>query len=185
MQMSARLIGQELGLTAQETNVLLKRRGFLDGEPGNYSPTDKGAKYVVEKSFHRGTGGYDRYNRYWEQRTFDESILEELKDITPELKKEIRSEVALRRANQAKERVEAQRLFEQAQLEKRIAEAKKIRDEKIRCHNDNIKKTAIVIIVFTVTGAISYGVYRAVSNRKKKALKNEENQTKDNSRTDF
>ena len=174
MPLSARIIGQELGLTAQETNVYLQRKGFLDGEPGNYYPTEKGKKYVVEKDFHRGTGGYSRYNRYWAQRTFHESIMEELKDITPETKKEIRDEVALRRATLARERAEAQKLFEQQQLQKRIDEAKQIKEGEILQHKENVKKAITVFVILGIAAAVSYGVYRIVSDKRKKDQEQED-----------
>jgi hypothetical protein len=37
MQISARVLGQKYGLTAQEMNHLLKEEDFLDGEAGGYS----------------------------------------------------------------------------------------------------------------------------------------------------
>ena len=65
MNKSARVLGQEIGLTAQEMNQLLKAEGMLEGEPGAYSPTEKGKKYVNETDYHRGPGGYSWYNRDW------------------------------------------------------------------------------------------------------------------------
>lgn len=56
--LSARDLGYRLHLTAQETNVLLKEEGFLEGEPGNYSATPKAEPYVSRKDWHNGYGGY-------------------------------------------------------------------------------------------------------------------------------
>lgn len=78
MRASARILGQALGLTAQELNYALKEAGFLSGEPGLYSVTDKGAKYAFEKYEKRGTGGYAQYNPSWETRSWDDSVLAEL-----------------------------------------------------------------------------------------------------------
>lgn len=74
MGKSARILGADYGLTAQEMNQLLKDQGFLDGNPGEYFVTEKGAPFAKEIDFHRGTGGYAQYNRYWTERTWDESI---------------------------------------------------------------------------------------------------------------
>ena len=76
MQVSARYLGQEYGLTAEETNRLLFKQGILTGKPGAYDVTPKGRPYVVTEYYHRGTGGYDHYNRYWLTRTYDENIKE-------------------------------------------------------------------------------------------------------------
>lgn len=74
MVKSARILGKDYGLTAQEMNQLLKDQGFLDGNPGEYFVTEKGAPFAKEIDFHRGSGGYAQYNRYWTERTWDESI---------------------------------------------------------------------------------------------------------------
>ncbi|MGY0386383.1 hypothetical protein ACWZJV_05370 [Nocardioides sp. WG-D5] len=93
MRKSANILGQDLGLTAQETNILLKEEGFLEGEPGAYAVTEKGAKYADEQDHHRGTGGSSLYNRYWTTRSWDPSITNEL-DVTAERKREIRQKAA-------------------------------------------------------------------------------------------
>lgn len=98
MRKSARVLGQEYGLTAQEMNFVLKEEGYLDGEPGNYLVTEKGEKYAKEQDHHRGTGGYAHYNRYWTTRTWDDGIASEL-DITAERKKEIREAISLAKQN--------------------------------------------------------------------------------------
>ena len=48
LRKSARIMGQDYGLTAQEMNFVLKEEGYLDGEPGSYSVTEKGSSYAVE-----------------------------------------------------------------------------------------------------------------------------------------
>lgn len=98
MRKSARVLGQEYGLTAQEMNFVLKEEGYLDGEPGNYLVTEKGEKYAKEQDHHRGTGGYAHYNRYWTTRTWEDGIASEL-DITAERKKEIREAISLAKQN--------------------------------------------------------------------------------------
>ena len=97
MQVSARILGQNYGLTAEEMNRVLVKQGFLQGAPGNYSVTQKALHYAVEKDFHRGTGGYACYNRYWTTRTFDDSIKDVL-DVSADLIKEVRDEIAADRA---------------------------------------------------------------------------------------
>lgn len=78
MRKSARLLGKDYGLTAEEMNCLLKQQGYLDGEPGEYWPTEKGKQFASEIFERRGTGGYERYNPSWTKRSWDESILDEL-----------------------------------------------------------------------------------------------------------
>lgn len=75
MGKSARILGEDYGLNAQETNQMLKDQGFLDGDPGAYFVTAKGAQFANETDFHRGPGGYARYNCDWTQRTWDDSIV--------------------------------------------------------------------------------------------------------------
>lgn len=85
MGKSARILGQENGLTSQEMNYILKKEGYLNGDVGDYCVTAKGAPFANEKDFHRGTGGYAQYNRYWTTRTWNERIQDEL-HITDDMK---------------------------------------------------------------------------------------------------
>lgn len=66
-------------MTAREMNGLLKEHGFLDGEPGAYGMTEKGARYAEEQFHSRGTGGYAHYNRHWETRTWNDETAEALR----------------------------------------------------------------------------------------------------------
>ncbi|MFI5820194.1 hypothetical protein ACIA8I_13885 [Streptomyces rishiriensis] len=93
MRKSARVLGQSYGLTAQEMNFILKEEGFLDGEPGNYSVTEKGKEYADEQHHSRGTGGYAQYNRAWSTTTWNDEIANEL-EITDERKREIRQAIS-------------------------------------------------------------------------------------------
>ena len=93
MKKSARILGQDYGLTGQEMNYILEKKGFLEGNPGDYSVTDKGQSFAEEQDFHRGTGGYAQYNRYWTTRSWDDSITDEL-DINDDLKREARLAIA-------------------------------------------------------------------------------------------
>lgn len=71
---SAIILGQDYGLNGQKMNKVLVKHVFLIGLLGDYSITEKGQKFVQLKDIHRGTGGYAHFNRYWTQRTFDDSI---------------------------------------------------------------------------------------------------------------
>ena len=93
MRASAQILGRAVGLTAQELNYALKEAGFLAGEPGLYSLTEKGAAYAAEQHHHRGPGGYSWYNRDWETRTWDDSVLGAL-DFSDERRKQIQQAVA-------------------------------------------------------------------------------------------
>jgi len=98
MMKSARLLGQDYGMTGREMNVLLKQEGYLDGVPGDYNVTEKGSMFAAEKDYHRGTGGYAQYNRYWSERTWDDNIVDEL-DITPEKIRNVRDSISYARNN--------------------------------------------------------------------------------------
>ncbi len=99
MGKSARILGEDLDLNSQEMNQLLKDQGFLEGDPGAYVVTERGAPFANETDFHRGPGGYSWYNRDWTTRTWDEKILDEL-DVSPESIQRAKEEVAERRFQQ-------------------------------------------------------------------------------------
>lgn len=154
MQMSARILGKSYGLTAEEMNRVLVKQGFLEGEPGEYNVTSKALKYAVEKDFHRGNGGYSRYNCYWTTRTFDDSIKEVL-DITPELIKGIRNEISADRAAKALARKEASvdLLVKQA--------AEKVPNEsfelgEMKTNQNSVNWTGIIGILLTI--AVGFGI---------------------------
>ncbi|MCD7880143.1 MAG: hypothetical protein LUG47_00395 [Clostridiales bacterium] len=164
MQVSARILGQSYGLTAEEMNRVLVKQGYLEGKPGDYSPTGKARPYVVEKDFHRGTGGYDRYNRYWTTRTFDDSIKKEL-DVSHEVIAEVRSELAAARAERAAERAIAGELANAQFLAKQEAERKafEVAEQSEKKHKELLttwKKIGIIGITVGGIIAISYGIYK-------------------------
>jgi biotin operon repressor len=74
---SAKQLGEVLGLSSQKVNILLKEKGFLIGEPNNYTVTKKGKKYSEERLKDNGYGGYAA--RSWGFIMWDEAILQELK----------------------------------------------------------------------------------------------------------
>lgn len=43
---SARMLGEMIGKTAAEVNKLLNEKGYLSGEPGNWSMTDEGRIWI-------------------------------------------------------------------------------------------------------------------------------------------
>jgi len=48
MRKSATMIAKELGMKTKDVYSLLKEEGFLDGNPGNWSLTELGEKWVVQ-----------------------------------------------------------------------------------------------------------------------------------------
>ena len=116
MAKSATALGKDYNLSSQEMNYVLKKQGFLDGAPGDYSVTNKGRAYAETKDFHRGTGGYSIYNRHYSTRSWDESIKDEL-DITDEIKAEARAAIADARRQKAEERKVARAAANAAFLE--------------------------------------------------------------------
>ena len=58
MGLSAKRLGEKIGLTAEETNTLLKEAGYQSGQAGEYVVTETGKKFVEEKSWDNGCGGW-------------------------------------------------------------------------------------------------------------------------------
>lgn len=171
MQVSARNLGKEYGLTGEEMNRLLLKQGILTGEPGAYDLTAKGLQYAVTKDFHRGTGGYAQYNRYWTTRTYDEKI-KNILDLSPEAIAEVKKEVASARAEryaaQAAARAKANADFiakEASKRAKKLAEEKAAQEaiEKI----DQYKKWGKVGLVITGIAFSGYSMYKLAPKVKK------------------
>lgn len=164
MQVSARILGQEYGLTAEEMNRVLVKQGFLQGTPGDYSVTQKALQYVVEKDFHRGTGGYACYNRYWTTRTFDDSIKEVL-DVSAELINEVRGEIAADRvaryAAQAAARAQANADFLSKQAAEKaaqeVAERSALETEELIA---KLKKAGKISLIVGGVIIVGYGIYK-------------------------
>jgi len=171
MQVSARVLGEDYGLTAEEMNRVLVKLGFLKGTPGDYSLTEKAAQYAVEKNFHRGTGGYSCYNRYWTTRTFDDSIKEAL-DVSTELVNEVRDEIASARAAryaaQAAARAQANAEFlAKKAAEKATREAAEIAAREQAEIIAKWKKTGKIGLIVGGVLIIGYGVYKITPHIKK------------------
>ncbi|MEW2073720.1 hypothetical protein AB0941_08770 [Streptomyces sp. NPDC013433] len=63
-------------------NELLHRYGYLTGEPGAYSLTDKGEKYGTQEDHHRGNVRSLHYYRQWTTTTWsDETLAALLNDM--------------------------------------------------------------------------------------------------------
>ncbi len=169
MQVSARILGQDYGLTAEEMNRVLVKQGFLQGSPGDYSVTQKALQYAAEKDFHRGTGGYACYNRYWTTRTFDDSIKEAL-DVSADLINEVRNEIAADRAAryaaQAAARAQANADFLAKQAaEKAAREAAELAALEAEELLAKWKKAGKIGLVVGGVVLVGYGVYKVAPNR--------------------
>ncbi len=185
MQISARILGHEYGLTAEEMNRVLLKLGFLDGTPGDYSLTEKALPYAVEKNFHRGTGGYSFYNRYWTTRTFDDSIKEVL-DVSSELIREVRDELATKRATRKAAQTIARSHADAESLAKQVAEKAALEaaeqavldTEKLVAKWKKVGKIGLVVVGVTAAGYVIYKVTPKVKHwwkKRKQASKKEEN----------
>lgn len=168
MQVSARVLGQEYGLTGEEMNRLLFKQGILTGEPGSYDLTPKGLQYAVSKNFHLGTGGYSQYNRYWTTRTYDAKIKDVLdlsEDAIAEVKKEVAKMRAARYAVQAAACTKTDAEFIAKETAKKVAEEKAAKDifERIVRYK-KIGKVSFVVSGVVVTG---YGIYKIAPKVKK------------------
>ena len=75
---SASQLGSMLGLTGREVNLRLHELGYLDGEPGNWIPTEKALPYVIERGESNGYGGYAA--RSWSYLLWDRDLVYELGD---------------------------------------------------------------------------------------------------------
>ena len=58
MNMSAKMIGEVLGKTAREVNLLLKDKFVFDGKSGNWFLTELGKKFGGLRKKENGYGGY-------------------------------------------------------------------------------------------------------------------------------
>lgn len=163
MGVSARTLGQQYGLTAAEMNRVLVKKGILAGSSGDYYLTELGNLYGATKNFHRGCGGSAQYNRYWSERTYDESIKNVL-NITDELIAQIRGEMAAERAAKAAARVAEKELLQRQHLEelakaaaaeKAAKEAAELSAKKIA----NLKKAGCVALIILGGAALCYAGY--------------------------
>ena len=152
MSKSATALGQLYGVTSQVMNGILKELGYLEGDPGAYGVTEKGAKYAFEKDHHRGTGGYSWYNRDWTTRSWGDELVDEL-HVTDDLKHKAQEAVsAARAAKRAAETV----------VDEIGAGADAVADNAPNV-TVNWKKVAVVAAL----AGSAYGAYKAAPHAKK------------------
>lgn len=102
MRKSARYLGRDVGLNAEEMNVWLKEEGYLEGEPGDYRVTEKGRPYVTQRHWETGSPNHAGYvSTSWK-----EEILNEIGPLSPERRRELSDSVAANRAEKKRQREE-------------------------------------------------------------------------------
>jgi ribosomal protein S27AE len=158
MRKSARMLGSKYGLTSQEMNYILKEEGYLSGRAGEYTVTDKGAPFAEEKDFHRGTGGYAQYNRYWTTRTWDESIEDEL-NVTLDMIEEARNAVNEERRQRRNDINAARAEVDGDFLERYDQNDENVTSDDSYNHDSNLSGAGLIIGGLLVLG---YGVYKLV-----------------------
>lgn len=102
MRKSARCLGRDVGLNAEEVNVWLKEEGYLEGEPGDYRVTEKGRPYAAQRHWETGSPNHAGYvSTSWK-----EEILNEIGPLSPERRRELSDSVAANRAEKKRQRDE-------------------------------------------------------------------------------
>lgn len=102
MRKSARCLGRDVGLNAEEVNVWLKEEGYLEGEPGDYRVTEKRRPYATQRHWETGSPNHARYvSTSWK-----EEILNEIGPLSPERRRELSDSVAANRAEKKRQREE-------------------------------------------------------------------------------
>ena len=97
MRKSARYLGRDVGLNAEEVNVWLKEEGYLEGEPGDYRVTEKGRPYATQRHWETGSPNHAGYvSTSWK-----EEILNEIGPLSPERRRELSDSVAANRAEKS------------------------------------------------------------------------------------
>lgn len=173
MGKSARILGEDIGLNSQEMNQLLKDQGFLEGAPGAYVVTQKGAQFAKETDFHRGPGGYSWYNRDWTQRTWDESIKDVL-DTSPASCQTARDAVAETRRLKwdaiKAERAEADAAFHASCTDLFPIENSESAISDSADSDNDLSGLAVAGIVaggIAIIAGIGYGIYKSTPHVKK------------------
>lgn len=102
MRKSARCLGRDVGLNAEEVNVWLKEEGYLEGEPGDYRVTEKGRPYATQRHWETGSPNHAGHvSTSWK-----EEILNEIGPLSPERRRELSDSVAANRAEKKRQREE-------------------------------------------------------------------------------
>lgn len=95
-------LGREFGMNSQEMNILLRDEGYLEGEPGDWRPTEKGRDHASQHHWDVPSPMHAGYiTTRW-----DDDVLEDIGPVSLERKREIRDEIAARRAEQRRQREE-------------------------------------------------------------------------------
>ena len=160
MSLTATRLGDELGMTAQEMNQYLVKTGFLEGDPGNYFLTELGQTYGNQTFCHRGCGGDPKYNRYWTLTSFDDSIRDVL-PISEDLIKDVKTELAAKRAARYAEMKAARKAADQQFLKQ--LEEKKLAEQARQMAEAKAKSDAEKLVSYLHTAKIvTLGVGAAV-----------------------
>lgn len=178
MGVSATKLGEKYGLNGQEMNAVLKKLGYLAGNPGEYFPTEKGMPFMEEFSHHRGPGGYSRYNANWTTLKINPAIRKEL-NVTPELKETIRAELkAARMARQQVHKIaqaEAEAAFKaKIAAEQQAKKAAAAAAEKAAKNAEILKKAGKFGLIALCLVGVGYGVYKLVPVVKRKIQQRKE-----------
>lgn len=172
MALTATNLGKEYGLTGEEMNLALKKLGFLIGDPGDYDFTVLGRQYGHTECHHRGPGGYSMYNRDWGVHKYDESIKDVL-DISNDLKEEVRTEIAEKRAARYAAIVEARKKADAEFLAKEAAKkASEMAEQKRQIAEieriAKLKKYGKICLIIGGSVIVGYSTYRLIKHVKQK-----------------
>jgi hypothetical protein len=137
-------------------NVILKELGYLEGDPGAWGVTKKGAKYAFEKDHHRGPGGSPWYNRDWTTTSWDDAIVGEL-NVTDDLKRKAQEGVSAARAAKRGATAVADDIS---------ANADTVTDNAATA-TGNVKRVAVAAAGLVVLAGSAYGIYKAAPHAKK------------------
>ena len=154
MWLSATKLGEKCGLTGEQFNYVLKDKGYIDGMPGEYYPTEKGMWFIIEKGWDNGCGGYcARGYNYFQ---WNDDILNYL-DLTDEYKAEVREKVSIQR----RQRREARQATSKAYWERRnnnSEDSKNYNDKEVDRYGAKILAKIIVFIIEEVYACVD--IYR-------------------------
>ena len=160
MSLTATQLGYELGMNAQEMNQYLVKTGFLEGVPGDYDLTEMGCAYGKQTSYHAGCGGYSKYNKDYTITTFDDSIRDVL-PISEDLIKDVKTELAAKRAARYAEMKAARKAADQQFLKQ--LEEKKLAEQARQMAEAKAKSDAEKLVSYLHTAKIvTLGVGAAV-----------------------
>lgn len=166
MGLSAKRIGERIGLNAEQTNVLLKDEGYHEGEPGYYIPTEKGKKFLSEGySWDNGYGGYA--HRAYDGNTWDKSIIDKL-DTSSENLERIRKLTTQSR--------EERRIKKEELIKKHEQELVYNQNNDVADNNANVVVVIAGIVFVATLGGIGIALYKHFKKKKQKEnLKNSNN----------